>query len=49
MASVDRKEVREFVEPVDEEDEPHLAILCTAFEWLIQDAQYHAVREVVGL
>ena len=26
-----------------------MAILDTAFEWLIQDAQYHAVRDVVGL
>ncbi len=49
LASVDRKEARELVEPVDEREEPHLAILCTAFEWLIQDAQHHAVREVVGL
>ena len=48
LAGVDRKGVREFVEPVDEKDEPHLAIMCTAFEWLIQDAQYKAVREVVG-
>ena len=37
------------MEPVDQEGGPHLAILCTAFEWSIQDAHYHAVREVVGL
>ncbi|OBT70934.1 hypothetical protein VF21_10104 [Pseudogymnoascus sp. 05NY08] len=49
LAGVDWKEVREFVEPVDEKDEPHLAIMCTAFEWLIQDAQHHAVRDVVGI
>jgi RecQ family ATP-dependent DNA helicase len=49
LAGVDRTDARELVEPVDAQDEPHLAILCTAFEWLIQDAQYHAVREVVGL
>ena len=49
LAGVDRKEVREFVEPVDEKEEPHLAIMCTAFEWLIQDAQHHAVRDVVGI
>ncbi|OBT70707.1 hypothetical protein VF21_10274 [Pseudogymnoascus sp. 05NY08] len=49
LASIDRKEVREYVEPVDEKDEPHLAIMCTAFEWLIQDAQHHAVRDVVGI
>jgi RecQ family ATP-dependent DNA helicase len=49
LASVDRKDAQEYVEPVDEKEEPHLAILCTAFDWLIQDGQYHAVREVVGL
>ncbi|KFZ17436.1 hypothetical protein V501_01718 [Pseudogymnoascus sp. VKM F-4519 (FW-2642)] len=49
LAGINRKEVREYVEPVDEKDEPHLAIMCTAFEWLIQDAQHHAVREVVGI
>ena len=49
LASVDRKKVRTFVAPVNPEKEPGLAILDTAFEWLIQDAQYHAVREVVGL
>ncbi|KFY64196.1 hypothetical protein V496_03407 [Pseudogymnoascus sp. VKM F-4515 (FW-2607)] len=49
LAGVNRKEVREFVEPVDEKEEPHLAIMCTAFEWLIQDAQHHAVRDVVGI
>ena len=49
LASVDRKKVRTFVAPVNPEKEPGLAILDTAFEWLIQDAQYHAVRGVVGL
>jgi hypothetical protein len=49
LASIDRKEVQEFVKPVDEKEEPHLAIMCTEFEWFIQDAQYHAVREVVGM
>jgi hypothetical protein len=49
LASVNRKKVRTFVEPVNPEKEPGLAILDTAFEWLIQDAQYHAVRGVVGL
>ena len=49
LASVDRKQVRTFVAPVNPEKEPGLAILDTAFEWLIQDAQYHAVRDVVGL
>ncbi|KAF4637121.1 hypothetical protein G7Y89_g978 [Cudoniella acicularis] len=48
LASVDRKQVRTFVAPVNPEKEPGLAILDTVFEWLIQDAQYHAVRDVVG-
>jgi hypothetical protein len=47
LARLDRKEIKEFVAPVGE-DEPGLQILCKAFDWLIQDAQYHAVREVVG-
>ncbi|KFZ20592.1 hypothetical protein V502_03128 [Pseudogymnoascus sp. VKM F-4520 (FW-2644)] len=49
LAGVDRKEVRELVEPVDDEEEPHLAFMCTAFEWLVEDAQYKAVRDVVGI
>ena len=44
----DRKDVRGWVAPVDG-DEPHLQVLCKAFDWMIQAAQYHAVREVVGL
>jgi hypothetical protein len=47
LAGLDRKEIKEFVAPVGE-DEPELQILCKAFDWLIQEAQYHAVREVVG-
>jgi hypothetical protein len=34
LASVDRKDAQEYVEPVDEKEEPHL-VLCTAFDWLI--------------
>lgn len=49
LAGVDWKEVREFVKLVDEKEEPHLAIMCTAFKWLIQDAQHHVVRDVVGI
>ncbi|KFZ20054.1 hypothetical protein V502_03377 [Pseudogymnoascus sp. VKM F-4520 (FW-2644)] len=49
LAGVDWKEVQEFVKPVDKKEEPHLAIMCTAFEWLIQDAQHHAVQDVVGI
>jgi hypothetical protein len=31
------------------DDEPELDVLCKAFDWLIQDAQYHCIRPVVGL
>ena len=31
-----------------EEDEAKLQILSKAFDWMIQDAQYHAVQEVIG-
>ena len=48
LEGLDRKELRELVAPVDD-DEPDLQVLCKAFDWLIQDSQYHAVREVVGL
>jgi hypothetical protein len=44
LEGLDRKELRELVAPVDD-DKPELAVLCKAFDWLIQDAQYHAVRE----
>jgi hypothetical protein len=44
---LDPEELRELVAPV-EEDETELQVLCKAFDWLIQDAQYHAVREIVG-
>lgn len=45
---LDKKELRALVGPVGD-DEPDLQVLCKAFDWMIQDAQYHAVREVVGL
>jgi RecQ family ATP-dependent DNA helicase len=48
LEGFDREALRALVAPVSE-DEPQLQILCKAFDWLIQDAQYHAVREVVGL
>ncbi|KAH6684807.1 hypothetical protein B0J14DRAFT_555754 [Halenospora varia] len=48
LGHLDRKALRELVAPV-KEDKPGLQILCMAFDWLIQDAQYHAVRKVVGL
>ncbi|KAH9203209.1 hypothetical protein DL95DRAFT_238070, partial [Leptodontidium sp. 2 PMI_412] len=44
----DREELRALVAPV-KEDERKLEVLCRAFDWLIQDAQYHCVRQVVGL
>jgi hypothetical protein len=48
LEGFDPKELRAFRAPPDE-DEPHLAVLYKAFDWMIEDAQYHAVREVVGL
>jgi len=30
------------------DEEPKLQILCKAFDWMIQDAQYTTVQEVVG-
>jgi hypothetical protein len=44
----DREELRALVAPV-KDNEPELEVLCKAFNWLIQDAQYHCVRQVVGL
>jgi len=41
-------ELQGFVTAV-KDDEPELEVLCKAFDWLIQDAQYHCVRQVVGL
>ena len=47
LAGLDREEIRKWVEmPSDEE--PKLQILCKAFDWMIQDAQYTTVQEVVG-
>ncbi|KAM3067126.1 hypothetical protein ACMFMG_011681 [Clarireedia jacksonii] len=48
LGALDRKELREWVAPV-QDDEPELGVLCKAFDWLIQDAQYHCIRAVVGL
>ena len=31
-----------------DEEEPDLEILCKAFDWMIQDAQYTTVQEVVS-
>jgi RecQ family ATP-dependent DNA helicase len=48
LGAFDRKELRALVAPV-QDDEPELDVLCKAFNWLIQDAQYHCIRLVVGL
>ncbi|KAL3420487.1 hypothetical protein PVAG01_08986 [Phlyctema vagabunda] len=48
LASLDRDEVRELVEPV-EGDEVELQVVYKAFDWMIQGAQFHAVKEVVGI
>ena len=47
LAGLDRDMVREWVEPVGDE-EPELQVLCKAFDWMIQNAQYTTVQEVVG-
>ena len=39
--------MRGWIEMPDEE-EPDLEILCKAFDWMIQDAQYTTVQEVVS-
>ena len=47
LAGLDRDSLRELVDPPDDE-EPELQILCKAFDWMIQNAQYTTVQEVVG-
>lgn len=47
-AGLDKRELRALgAQPGG--DEKDLQVLCKAFDWLIQDSQYHADREVVGL
>ena len=48
LGAFDRTELRALVAPV-KDDEPELDVLCRAFDWLIQDAQHHCIRGVVGL
>ncbi|KAK5279582.1 hypothetical protein LTR40_007588 [Exophiala xenobiotica] len=48
LGGFDREELRALVAPV-KDNEPELQVLCRAFDWLIQDAQYHCIRSVVGL
>jgi hypothetical protein len=42
LAGLDRTELREWIKMPDEE-ESNLEILCKAFDWMIQDAQYTTV------
>ena len=46
-AGLDAEKLRELVSPVGD-DEPELQVLYKAFDWMIQDAQYTTVQEVVG-
>jgi hypothetical protein len=48
LEGFDRTELLALIAPV-KHDEPELEVLCQAFDWLIQDAQYHCIRPVVGL
>jgi hypothetical protein len=47
LAGLNRTELREWIKMLDKE-EPDLEILCKAFDWMIQDAQYTIVQEVVS-
>ncbi|KAH9205103.1 hypothetical protein DL95DRAFT_104236 [Leptodontidium sp. 2 PMI_412] len=46
-AGLDAEKLRELVSPVGD-DEPELQVLYKAFDWMIQNAQYTTVQEVVG-
>ncbi|KFY90055.1 hypothetical protein V500_05319, partial [Pseudogymnoascus sp. VKM F-4518 (FW-2643)] len=47
LAGLDRAEIRGWVEMPDD-DEPGLQTVCKAFDWMIREAQYITVQEVVG-
>jgi hypothetical protein len=47
LAGLNQAEIRSWIKMPDEE-EPKLQILYKAFDWMIQDAQYTTVHEVVG-
>ena len=47
LARLDRTELREWIEMPDHE-EPELEVLCKAFDWMIQGAQFTTVQEVVS-
>jgi hypothetical protein len=48
LEAFDREKWRVLVAPI-KDDEPELKVLYRAFNWLIQDAQYHYIRPIVGL
>ena len=48
LGALDLKELRALVILV-KDDKPEFDVLYKAFDWLIQDAQYHCIRPVVGL
>jgi hypothetical protein len=47
LAGLDRTKLRKWIE-IPNDEEPELQILCKAFDWMIQDAQYTTVQEVVS-
>jgi hypothetical protein len=47
LAGLGQEEIRKWVEMPDDE-KPELQVLCKAFDWMIQDAQYTTVQEMVG-
>jgi hypothetical protein len=47
LAGLDRTELRKWIEMPDHE-EPELEVLCKAFDWMIQGAQFTTVQEVVS-
>ncbi|KAH6683480.1 hypothetical protein B0J14DRAFT_467389, partial [Halenospora varia] len=48
LGAHDQKELWGFVAPI-KDNKPKLQVLYKAFDWLIQDAQHHCVRQVVRL
>jgi hypothetical protein len=47
LAGLDREQIRKWVK-LPNKEEPELEILCKALDWIIQNAQYTTVQEVVG-
>jgi hypothetical protein len=48
LGALDPKGLQALVALV-KDDEPELDVLCRAFDWLIQDAQYYCIRPVIKL